>query len=278
MRRYLDPKNDLVFKRIFGEHKHLCISLLNNMLPFDADSQIVDIEYQTTELAPDRKEFRHSVVDVRCTDNFGRQFLVEMQIQWTKSFHSRVLFNASKAYSRQLDINEDYEYLQPVYALSFLNANMDDSADYYHHYKILDIDDNTKQIKGMEFVFIELKKFQPTNRGDKKLHELWLRFLTEVGEKTKQISDDLLVEATIKEAISYAEVMGYSEEQLAMYDKYIDSIRCEKSLLSAARKEGFAKGTVDTQRSIAMNLLKSGIAIEIVSQSTGLSIDEIHNL
>ena len=33
MPRYLDPKNDLTFKRVFGEHKHLCISLINSMLP-----------------------------------------------------------------------------------------------------------------------------------------------------------------------------------------------------------------------------------------------------
>jgi hypothetical protein len=45
MARYLDPKNDLTFKRIFGGHKHLCMSLINNMLPLD--SPIVSIEYQT---------------------------------------------------------------------------------------------------------------------------------------------------------------------------------------------------------------------------------------
>jgi hypothetical protein len=33
MRRSLDPKNDLTFKRVFGEHKHLYIPLVNHMLP-----------------------------------------------------------------------------------------------------------------------------------------------------------------------------------------------------------------------------------------------------
>ncbi|MDR1813700.1 MAG: Rpn family recombination-promoting nuclease/putative transposase, partial [Tannerella sp.] len=36
MAKYLDPKNDLIFKLIFGTHKNLCISLLNNILPFDS--------------------------------------------------------------------------------------------------------------------------------------------------------------------------------------------------------------------------------------------------
>ncbi|MDR0395219.1 MAG: Rpn family recombination-promoting nuclease/putative transposase, partial [Tannerella sp.] len=33
MARYLDPKNDLIFKRIFGEHPHLLVSFLNALMP-----------------------------------------------------------------------------------------------------------------------------------------------------------------------------------------------------------------------------------------------------
>ena len=38
--RYLDPKADLTFKKIFGEHKDLLISLLNALLPLADDEQI----------------------------------------------------------------------------------------------------------------------------------------------------------------------------------------------------------------------------------------------
>ena len=51
MVQYLDPKNDLTFKRVFGEHKHLCMSLINSMLPLK--NPIVGIEYKTGELIPD---------------------------------------------------------------------------------------------------------------------------------------------------------------------------------------------------------------------------------
>ncbi|MDR0687643.1 MAG: Rpn family recombination-promoting nuclease/putative transposase, partial [Prevotellaceae bacterium] len=33
MARYLDPKNDLTFKRIFGEHPDLLKSFLNALMP-----------------------------------------------------------------------------------------------------------------------------------------------------------------------------------------------------------------------------------------------------
>ena len=37
MAKYLDPKADLTFKKIFSNHPDLLISLLNSLLPLDAD-------------------------------------------------------------------------------------------------------------------------------------------------------------------------------------------------------------------------------------------------
>jgi hypothetical protein len=33
--RYLDPKNDLTFKKVFGQHPHLLKSFLNALLPLE---------------------------------------------------------------------------------------------------------------------------------------------------------------------------------------------------------------------------------------------------
>jgi len=45
MAKYLDPKADVVFKKIFADHPHLLISFLNSVLPLPADRPIVSIEY-----------------------------------------------------------------------------------------------------------------------------------------------------------------------------------------------------------------------------------------
>jgi len=45
MPRYLDPKNDLTFKRIFGEHPDLLIGFLNAVMPFSPDRLIKEVEY-----------------------------------------------------------------------------------------------------------------------------------------------------------------------------------------------------------------------------------------
>ena len=106
MSKYLSPKADLTFKRVFGEHKDITISFLNAMLQFSDSSQIVDIEYQTSEMIPDTPTKKYSIVDVKCTDDRGRYFIVEMQMVWNADFKERILHNTTRAYSRQLDKGE----------------------------------------------------------------------------------------------------------------------------------------------------------------------------
>ena len=276
MATYLDPKNDLTFKRIFGEHKHLCISLINSMLPLE--KPIVDIEYETGELIPELKDLRNTVVDVRCIDTDGRQFLVEMQMYWSNSFQRRVLLNASKAYLKQLDKNKEFKLLKPVFSLNFVNEIFEKSPEmentYQHHYKIANIADTNKQIKGLEFFFIELPKYKPKNIAEKKLHDLWLLFLTQVDEGTDEIPPELLENELTREAVSYTEKGAYTKGQLLTYDKYLDGIMIEVSSLSDALEEGEARGIAKT----AKEMKADNVPFERISAYTGLSIDEIEKL
>jgi predicted transposase/invertase (TIGR01784 family) len=305
MAHYLDPKNDLTFKYVFGEHKHLCMSLINSMLPLE--HPIVSLEYHTGELLPEIPELRNSIVDVRCTDSEGRHFIVEMQMYWTESFKSRVLFNASKAYIQQLGKAENYELLQPVYALNFVNETFEKSPEmkneYYHYYKIVNIKNTEKQIKGLEFLFIELPKFAPTNRAEKKLHELWLRFLTEINERTKEAPQELLENEFTREAIKHVEKYAYTKEQLDAYDQrkidvltvrgiYSDMRRegmmegmmegMQKGLekgLEKGRKEGIIEGKIEGKMEVIIEALKMGImSKDDAAKLSGLTIQEIEKL
>ena len=86
MSRYLDPKADVVFKKIFGDHPKLLISFLNAVLPLPADSPIVELSYLPVEQIPTIPAFKRTIADVKCTDALNRVFIVEMQINsvWTK--------------------------------------------------------------------------------------------------------------------------------------------------------------------------------------------------
>ena len=205
--KYLDPKADLTFKLVFGEHPDLTMSLLNSLLPLDDDGQITEVDFITNEMVPDNPGKKYSVVDVRCRDQRGRQFIVEMQLYWNPYFQQRVILNASKAGVRQLDQGESYNLIQPVYCLCLVNDVGFKSApdEFYHDYAIVNTEHPERRIEGLRFVFVELPKFQPKTMVEKKMAVLWLRFLTEVSTRSNDVPVELLENELTSKALSIVE-------------------------------------------------------------------------
>ncbi|MEM7657452.1 MAG: Rpn family recombination-promoting nuclease/putative transposase, partial [Bacteroidota bacterium] len=222
---------------------HLLKSFLNALLPLAAGREIVDLEYLPAELVPEIPFMKHSIVDVRCRDNRGRQFIVEMQMLWTDTFKYRVLFNASKAYVKQLDRGYEYKRLQPVYALGLVNATFEPDTDlYYHHYRMIHHAITEKQIEGLELVFVELPKFRTKSLTEKKLQVLWLRYLTEIEDQTEDLPADLLEVPEIREAIEILQESAFTKGELLAYDSYWDSVSSEKTLINDAEQKGLNQG------------------------------------
>ncbi len=301
--KYLDPKADLTFKKIFGEHADLVISLLNALLPLDNGQQITDIEYLPAELTPDQPLRKNSIVDVRCRDTTGRQFIVEMQMEWSQAFKQRVLFNASKAYVRQLGKSKKYHLLQPVYSLSLVNDIFEpDMDEFYHYYRIVHEEHTEKVIDGLNLVFVELPKFKPQTVSEKKMMVLWLRFLTEIDEDTREAPEELLENPEVRRAIEVVEEAAFSDAELLAYDKFWDSVRVEKTLqsdsymegraegraeglekglkkgLEKGLKKGRAEGEMEAKRAMAAKLLSLGVPVNTIVQATGLTAEEIQSL
>jgi len=247
--RYLDPKNDLTFKKVFGEHPHLLRSFLNAMLPLPPDRQVVSLEYLSPEMVPQIPVMKNSIVDVRCLDASGRQFIVEMQVLWTDSFYKRVVFNASKAYVKQLKTSEHYHLLQPVYSLNLIDDTfLAESKEYYHHYQIVNAADTGHRIEGLEFVFIELPKFEPKTIVEKKLRALWLRFLTEIQDNSTEVPTEILQDADIREAVECLQESAFSPAELETYDRYWDHVRVERTLIADSHAEGEEAGIVKGEK------------------------------
>lgn len=287
--RYLDPKNDLTFKKVFGQHPNLLKSFLNALLPLAEGQEIVELEYLPAEQVPEIPLLKNSIVDVRCTDKVGRQFIVEMQMLWTDSFKSRVLFNASKAYVKQLNKGREYKGLKPVYALSLVNENFErDTDQYYHHYSIIHNQLSGKKIDGLEFVFVELPKFKAKNLSERKLQVLWLRYLTEIEDKTETLPADLLADPDVREAIECLRESAFTRAELETYDKYWDGVSTEKTLMADAldtgKKEGLEIGKeIGREEGIQLilkviRLHNEGLNVEAIAAATSQPLATIQQL
>ena len=305
--RYLSPKADLTFKRVFGEHPDLVMSFLNALLPLSADQEIRDIEYLPSELVPDTPLRKDSIVDVRCKDSLGRQFIVEMQMIWSPEFKQRVLFNASKAYARQLDSGKNYHLLQPVYSLNLVNEIFEPGLEgFYHHYQLVHMEHSDKVIDGLQLVFVELPKFTPHSYVEKKMMVLWLRYLTEIDDNTREIPAELLENTEIKKAVSVLEESAFTPAQLQGYERFWDSVSVERTIRESAEErgraegraegreeglakglevghekgleEGLEKGREEERLNSARSYKKLSVPVEIIMQATGLSREEIEGL
>ena len=248
MARYLDPKNDLVFKRIFGEHPHLLKSFLNALMPLEEGQNIEDLEYLSPENVPENPLKKFSIVDVRCRDNYGLMFIVEMQMEWSTVFPDRMLLNVARTYSRQLERGGEYEDLQPVYGLGILNETFDHKTpEYYHHYQLANLKNLDEKIGGIEVIMVELPKFKPGTATEKKMAALWLRFLKETKDRTTTtgVADELLANKEIHEALDVCEEAAFSDAELEAYEHYWMNISTEKTLLKVSFNEGKAEGKVE---------------------------------
>ena len=285
MAKYLDPKADVTFKKVFGEHKNLVISLLNALLPLDPGKRIETIEYMTSEMVPETPFGKNSIVDVRCEETGGRKFIVEMQMEWFPDFMQRVLLNASKAYVRQLPKGDDYQLLQPVYSLNLVNHTfLPDMDGYYHYYHLVHDLDSQKVLDGLHIVFVELPKFKAKNLTEKKMQVLWLRFLTEIDrDGADDVSQDLLDNPQTGEALEIVRESGLNDAERAAYEGFWDRVSIEatkkaymdKAIAERDAANARADEATEKLRQSARKMKAKGFSADDIAELTGLAAGEI---
>jgi len=239
MTKYLDPKIDVLFKKIFGENKYLLISFLNSLLPLKDGQEIISIEYLSPEQVPDTVLGKNSIVDVKCIDNEGRTFIVEMQSEWSNVFRKRLLVNGSKAVIRQLDKKNQadrakkFQELKPVYVLAVVNGTFSKGKNWYHHLQIMDAKNPDVVIDGLDYVLLELPNFTSDRWTDahKKLAVLWLRFLKETDGYYDKLPEELVSNEFIHSAIKICEESALSPEEREAYERSQDEARWQDSII-----------------------------------------------
>ena len=282
MSKYLDPKADLTFKKIFGQHKHLVMSLLNALLPMPDGMEIKSVEYMPTENVPDNPAKKYSIVDVFCTDNFGRNFIVEMQSYWNTEFFARTLFNAASIFTKQLKKGMSFGDLKDVYTLGLINdkkafnyGNDEYIQEYYLTNKNHPEDDRRTELS---MVFVVLPNFKPQNRAVKKMHNLWLKFLTEIDENTTDADPELIENKDTHEALELLRTSAFTEGEMLAYEKYWLDVSTERSALERERAEGIAEGIQQNKINTARMMKQHVDDIGYIATITGLTSEQIQEL
>ncbi len=96
--KFLDPKNDYAFERVFGteKNKDILIHFLNDIFAHTTNP-IEEVTFVNPSQDPKLAAERKSIVDVLCTDKERNRFIVEMQVGHEKGFEKRAQYYAARA-------------------------------------------------------------------------------------------------------------------------------------------------------------------------------------
>jgi predicted transposase/invertase (TIGR01784 family) len=282
---FVDPKNDIAFRKIFGDEnkKEILISFLNNILEFaNTSKEIIDITIKNPYQVPKLKELKETILDIKAVDKRNIHYIIEMQVFHTSAFEKKVLFYVSKSYYQQLNRAEDYPKLNQVIFLGFLNFNLfKKNPDYATRHLILDEKTNEHHFQDFELNFVELPKFTKTLEELKDIKDKWLYFVKNAGTLT-MIPHELEEPKELREAFEVANQMSWSKEELEAYDARGIYIQDERGRIEYALEEGKKIGIGEGRRGreveIARELKKNGVNIDLIVTSTGLTKEEIESL
>ena len=242
---------------------------------------IEKIDYLPTERVPENPKSKKVIPDVSCMDERGNRFIVEMQVNWAKNFYQRLLFGIARAYGHKLSIGENYKDLKKVIGIGLVDSIFEkEMSQWYHHYQLRHTEKPDKLLEDLQLLLIELPKYRAKPMADKsliKLLDLWLQFLS-LGENTREVPRALLAVPEIEEAVHLAEVAAYSEAELHSYERNLDAIRTESTLIRDHREEGIAEGRKKEKVGIAKSLLSQGLDVNMIASVTGLSVADIQKL
>ena len=276
--KFVDPKNDFAFKKIFGDETktQILISLLNAILDFKDNKTIVSLEILNPFQVPKIEDLKNTILDIRAKNQDNEEFIVEMQKKDLNNFEKRSLYYTSKAYVSQLDKKEDYSLLNKVYFIGILNFNMFEDDDYISRHLILNKKTLKQDLKDFEFTFIELKKFNKELNQLNTILDKWIYFINNADDLT-MIPKEYETLEEFKEAFIVANQLNWNKQEIEVYD-YVKRTEIDDiNALKKAEDKGIVKGIEQEKLNLAKNLLDI-LDDETISLKTGLDIATVANL
>ena len=259
----LDPKNDLVFKKLFAteENKDLLMALINAILP--KNEQVLEIELQNPYEVSDYLTGKNSILDIKAKDENGIFYDIEMQMQHYDFFAKRMLFYWAKMFSKQIDKSRNktkhsaYKGLTKCITISFMDfVYFKGDEKHFRCFSIKDRETNErhKSLDYLDMYFIELPKFKEEltiMNNLKTAQDKWLIFLKkgydENGLPQYIDADDPLIEKAREELrimdFNFDEQEYYEAQQKAILDHnaVVEQLEREKAENQAEKAENQAE-------------------------------------
>jgi predicted transposase/invertase (TIGR01784 family) len=272
--KFVDIKNDIAFRKIFGNEnkKEILISFLNAVLELPKGKKIKSIEIKNPYQLPEIKDLKSSILDVKVTDERNIWYIVEMQVEEPDGFDKRVQYYTAKQYASQIEVGEDYPKLKQVIFIGILNFKFFDGDDYLTKHMIINQKTGKQELSDLEFNFIELPKFNEDKIKIETLIEKWIYFIKKAPNL--DVIPQNVTDEGLKHAYEDAEKHNWTKEELLAYDYASMRKADESSKTKRAVEKAIDQEKIDT----VIEMFKLGISKENITIVTKLTLERIKEI
>jgi predicted transposase/invertase (TIGR01784 family) len=279
MGKYLDPTNDVAFKKVFSDKRRM-LKFMNAILRLAPEDHIIDFTYITTEQVPDLGQLKRGIVDLKCEDKKGRIYIVEMQNGYADCFTNRLQLYGAQSITSQLKRGMTYKNLKPVVIIVLLTGfdlhDDDIDQDVIHFHETVNLKTKKCSLNLLKYVIVELDKFHKNEDELESAEDQWLYFMS-ISEDAKH-PPRTLHDADIESAYECIAMYNWSVGELEAYQSAKMALDTEQLTRHAKYEQGKAEGRGEEKIAIARNLIIAGLSNDMIAASTKLSIEEVQGL
>ena len=291
MARFIDPRVDWAFKRIFGSEdtKECLITFLNGL--FEDELVIKDVTFAKTEKLGLRPDDRGVVFDVYCVTNEGKHVIVEMQKKEQEYFADRALYYTARAIVQQ-GIRGIWDYhLAPVYTVCFMDfvSQSPILKEFRTDLVLTDLQTRQQVSDRMRIVYLQLPLFDKHTEAEcMDIFDCWIYIVKNMNMfEQMPFSEKYPV---FRKLAEIGDLRKLSREELELYDEDIKNMRDiyatrkfdeKKGIeigMAKGRAEGRAEGMEKEKLATARRLLSMGLSDEQVATATELPLEEIQKM
>ena len=256
------------------------------------------LRFQESENNQEYGDDKYKQANILVEGEDGQLCIIEVQNCHEITYYHRMRYGASKVITEYINLGKAYGAIRKVYSIYIVYFNLGQGKDYVYHGKTEFVGEHEphdtlklssrqkenffgikdKDLESMktpadlfpEFYILRVNDY---NKVATTSLDEWMEFL-----KTGSISSKATAPG-LPEARECLRVESLSQKDRRTYFRNLESVRHMRSLFDTSRDEGYQDGLRKgiTER-IALKLLALNTPIDIISQSTGLSIEEIKKL
>ncbi|MGB3636713.1 MAG: Rpn family recombination-promoting nuclease/putative transposase [Rivularia sp. (in: cyanobacteria)] len=242
------------------------------------------LESESNRITEESKLNRVDILAKNTKDEF---LLIEVQNSAENDYFHRMLYGVSALISEYLGKGEAYGKVKKVYSINIVYFSLGQGRDYIYQGKVdfsgIHINDKLEpselqkevfKIEEVYEIFPEYYILKVNNFNDVAKDSLdeWIYFL-----KNSEIKDEFQARG-LAQAKDNLKIENLSPAERTAYQKYLEDRRYEISIIESAEVTGELRGRKEAKTEIAKAMKARGIEINLIVETTGLTVEEIEKL